>query len=213
LCGIAGDFASCLCNACRADLPFLHHACDRCGLPVTEGNWLCGRCVKSPPIAECTITAFHYRYPLDALIKHFKYKDVIRIATPLSDVLVQKIKARNFLAPEMLIPVPLHRYRLFRRGYNQAVVISRLLGSRLGIRTDATLVKRQRNTAPMFSLGASGRRQNIAGAFVVQRPCPWNSVAIVDDVITSGSTVNELARALRIAGIRHIQLWALARAD
>lgn len=213
LCGIIGDFTSCICNACLEDLPLIHHACHHCGLPVPQHAQLCGQCVISPPISECTITAFHYRYPLDALIKKLKYREIIRLAAPLSDALAQKIVERNCLLPELLVPVPMHRYRLFRRGYNQATIISRLIGKRLGIRTDASLVERQRNTAPMFSLSATQRRQNISGVFKLRGSCPWTSVAIIDDVITSGSTVNELAHTLRRAGVLRIQLWALARAD
>lgn len=213
LCGDSGQYPSCLCQACLEDLPYLIDACYRCGIPVARGVTVCGQCPGASPVADCTITAFHYRYPLDALIKQFKYKEKIRLAVPLVDMLAKKILAHTQIMPDVLIPVPLHYYRLYRRGYNQAAILSAQLGARLGIKTDPGMVFRKRITAPMFRLNAVQRRQNISGVFELKRSCTNLNVAIVDDVITSGSTVTELARTLRRGGARQIQLWALARAD
>lgn len=213
LCGDTGEYSSCLCQGCLDDLPYLIDACHRCGIPVPRDVTVCGHCTGALPAADCTITAFHYRYPVDALIKQFKYREKIRLAAPLVDVLANKILAHKQVLPDVLIPVPLHYYRLFRRGYNQAAVLSTQLGAQLGIKTDFSLVVRKRNTAPMFRLNAMQRRLNISGVFELRRACTNLNVAIVDDVITSGSTVAELARTLRRGGARQIQLWALARAD
>jgi ComF family protein len=115
--------------------------------------------------------------------------------------------------PELMIPVPLHFLRLYSRGFNQALEICRVLTKELNIPYDSTLVVRDTNTAPMAALARERRRENIRGAFRLARPLPSRSVAIVDDVITSGATSDGLAVLLREAGARHIQVWSLTRAE
>lgn len=213
LCGITGVLRNCLCADCLNDLPQGGPRCLRCGRPVPRTVTECGKCLVTPLLADRTVTAFHYTYPIDALIKQFKYHQKIRLAAPLARVLAEEILSHRQPLPEVMIPVPLHNRRLYGRGYNQAIVIADALAACLGIAVDWRLVSRIRNTAPMFSLGARQRRRNISGVFSLQRPCAYRSVAIVDDVITSGSTVNELARTLRLAGVVRIEFWALARAE
>ncbi len=111
------------------------------------------------------------------------------------------------------MPVPLHPHRLYTRGFNQSRQICSVLSWSLPLCTDTDLVIRTRNTLPMFNLEAEQRRENIEGAFQLVQHCRYKSIAIVDDIITSCSTMNELARLFHKAGVEQIQYWALARAD
>jgi ComF family protein len=110
-----------------------------------------------------------------------------------------------------LVPVPLHPGRLAERGYNQALEIARVLGGGLDLPLDSRCCHRVAATPPQAGLDEVARRRNIRGAFAVHSPLPWSRVAIVDDVVTTGSTVSELARVLRRAGVREIEVWAAAR--
>lgn len=159
------------------------------------------------------IAAFNYRYPLDGLIKQIKYKQRIRLVSPLVKILSDRIQAVSFTLPEVMVPVPLHPHRLYTRGFNQSRQICSVLSWSLPLCTDTDLVIRTRNTLPMFNLEAEQRRENIEGAFQLVQHCRYKSIAIVDDIITSCSTMNELARLFHKAGVEQIQYWALARAD
>jgi len=213
LCGVSGNHAECLCDECLQDLLQIRSACLRCGRPLQQDTPACGKCLVEPAFADRCIAAFHYQYPVDALIKRLKYRQCIRLATPLTRILSLRLAQLVAPLPEVMVPVPLHRARLYQRGFNQSVEICRLLGQRLQIPVDTACVIRSKPTRPMYDLSASERRENIAGAFRLTQPLAYQSVAIVDDVITSGSTVNELARLLRDAGVANIALWALARTE
>lgn len=211
LCGVVGHLQECLCQECLLDLPAQGNACMVCGKPTPVAVAQCGNCLADPGIADRTVVAYQYRYPLDALIKRFKYKHEIRLAVPLVSALALRLKRDAWPLPEVMIPVPLHNRRLYQRGYNQAILICRALAVHIEVPQDTGLVYRARDTLPMFRLDAKERESNIAGAFVLKQPCRYRSVAIVDDVITSGSTTRELARLLRQAGVSRIEFWALAR--
>ena len=126
-------------------------------------------------------------------------------------VLAAALAPRVEPLPARLVPVPLHRNRLRRRGYNQAVELARPLGRALGLPVAPRLCRRQRPTPAQAELTGSDRRRNVRGAFAVAAPVPRH-VAIVDDVVTTGSTVGELARVLRRAGAERVEVWAVARA-
>ena len=159
------------------------------------------------------MAAFAYSYPLDSLIKQFKYKQHIRLIAPLTNVLADQIQSRCNDLPEVMIPVPLHKHRLRSRGFNQSQLICSVLSSTLRLKIDADAVIRIRDTLPMYELDADQRSENIKGAFRLQRQCQYKSVAFIDDIITSGSTMNELAGLFLETGVKRVEFWALARAD
>jgi ComF family protein len=198
---------------CLDDLPVVGACCERCGIRMPQAAAICGRCLLEPFLADRTVTAYEYRYPVDALIKAMKYRHCLRLAVPMSRALARRIMAGAEPLPEVMIPVPLHHKRLYRRGFNQSYEICRRLYGYTHIPVDLGSVSRTRHTSPMFDLTVRQRRENITGAFKLLRPLNYRSVAIVDDVITSGATVNELARLLRRAGVNFISCWALARAE
>ncbi|WP_338055823.1 ComF family protein [Sulfurivermis fontis] len=153
-----------------------------------------------------------YRPPLDWLIQGFKFNQRLPPGRLLGQLLAQHLAGQIITPPELIVPVPLHPARLRERGYNQALELARPLARRFGIPLAHGLVRRVRATATQSLLPAGERRRNVRGAFALRRPLAARHVAIVDDVIATGSTVAELARVLRRAGAERIEVWAVARA-
>ncbi len=199
-----------LCEACRMDLPLTKSACERCGVSLACAG-LCAKCMRKPPNYDRVLTAYAYRSPVSQLIRALKYNQRLEFISAVGEGLIRLLKARQEDPPKRLIPVPLHGQRLMQRGFNQSLELARLLGRRLAIKIDPGLVRRIRATAPQFELSPKARQANVRGAFALRRPPPYESVAIVDDIVTSGATVNELARLLKRAGVKDISVWALAR--
>jgi len=140
-----------------------------------------------------------------------KFHHRLNVARLLGELLADALETHIDAAPEVLIPVPLHRSRLAQRGYNQALEIARIVARRLGIAIDIRHCTRIGRTAPQTGLDEQTRRRNVRGAFAARGPLPWRRIALVDDVVTTGSTVGELARVLRHAGAEHIEVWVTAR--
>jgi len=213
LCGGAGEGYADICGKCRAELPWLGPACRRCALPLAAEG-VCGRCVSRPddPIARTT-AVFQYHGTVTGLILGLKYGGRLSAARLLGGLMAEVLLERIGVAvPEALVPVPLHRTRLRERGFNQAVEIARPLAARLGIELDLNSCERVRNTAEQTRLDSVQRSRNLKGAFRVVRHVPYRRVAIVDDVLTTGSTVASLAGSLRATGVEEIEVWSCARA-
>ena len=211
LCGIQSNKGEGICCDCEADLPFIINGCVRCGSP-SPGFMVCGKCIVSSSHIDNIIAPFLYLYPVDTLIKNIKYKQRLSIIPSLAEHLINQLIVRPDKWPDFLVPVPLHTTRSFFRGFNQSVEICKILGRELKIPCDYSLIKRIRNTSPMFNLGTKDREKNISNAFRVTRRTEGLSIAIIDDVVTSGATGNELARLLKLRGAKRVQVWALARA-
>jgi ComF family protein len=148
---------------------------------------------------------------MDYLIKLLKFQGQLAAATLLGNLLQEALAQGTAPLPEALLPVPLHPSRMAERGFNQALEIARIVSNSMAIPIIANAVKRHRPTPPQVSLDAKTRRGNVRGAFRLQKPIQVRRVAIVDDVITTGSTVTEVARVLKKAGVKEIDVWALAR--
>ncbi|TBW56851.1 ComF family protein [Marinobacter halodurans] len=204
-----------LCPDCAADLPRNSLACRRCALPlvspgVVVGDELCGRCLTSPPDFEATVAPWLYGFPVNQLISGFKFGGHRAYGRPLAEMLATELEAGIIDRPSCLIPVPMHRQRLQARGFNQAEDIALWLSDRLGIPVCTDIVRRRRETSAQSGLNRRQRLQNLRGAFEVDSSVP-DHVAIVDDVMTTGATVQQMARALRRVGAARVQVWALAR--
>ena len=199
-----------LCPDCYQDLPRLHHACYGCGLPLQQApaSSLCGRCLRHSRVVHHTHTLFHYRPPLDRLILAAKFSRGLAQAKFLGDLLARQPATE---LPEAFLPMPLHPSRQRQRGYNQALEMARSFHhwQRPILNTQ---VIRQRPTLAQSDLNAPQRRRNVRGAFAVVSALKFNHIAIVDDVVTTGSTVNELARCLLRHGVQRVDVWACARA-
>jgi len=214
LCGASSDRTPGLCRDCRDELPWLQDACRQCARPLAgpAPDTLCGRCQSQPPAFDLTTALFHYRPPVDHLVKRFKFAEELAVGELLAAMLAARLAARTARLPRLLLPVPLHPARLHGRGFNQATEIARCIGSRLGIGVDSRACRRKRDTEAQSLLSPNARRINLRNAFAVRRPPAAAHIAIIDDVMTTGHTANELARVLREAGVDHIEVWVLARA-
>ncbi|HJS21946.1 MAG TPA: ComF family protein [Steroidobacteraceae bacterium] len=216
LCGGAGQRPVLdLCEPCAAELPWNRVACARCAAPLPAGTpagSLCGDCLRRPPRFARALVPFHYAYPLDRLVKDFKYHGRLAYGRVLGTLCVQHLRAHAGPLPELLVPVPLHPARHRERGFNQSGEIARHVAATLGIALDERLCRRARATVDQTTLSARERRQNLRGAFVLERKPAARHIAILDDVLTTGSTANELARTLLRGGVKQVSVWAVARA-
>ncbi len=205
--GVAGRDA---CPACLASLPWLERGCRRCALPlpvVETADALCGACRQSASPLERVQAAFLYDAPVDGLLRRFKFHHDLAAGRLLSQLMAERLAGVD--RPQALVPVPLHASRLRRRGYDQALELARPLARHLGLPL-VTGLRRVRATAAQSELDAATRRRNLRNAFAAAGPLPAH-VALVDDVMTTGATVQAAARALRRAGVARVDAWVCAR--
>jgi len=198
-----------LCPHCAAELPRLEQPCELCGHPVpTVGDRRCGQCLRHPPPWDRLFALADYGFPYRPLIHQLKYGH-----QPLPALLMGRQMAAALPVapwPEVLLPVPLHWWRAWRRGYNQAEELAQALGQASGIPVDARLLRRVRATAPQTRLSRRERRRNLAKAFMVAEH-GYRHVALVDDVVTTGSTATILTGLLRSSGVNTVEVWAVCR--
>jgi ComF family protein len=223
LCALCGNSSqSTLCAAC--DAHYWNEArlrCTVCAVPLVGGRraaasrYRCDDCADAPPSFDATLTLADYRAPLDLLARGLKF----RARTALGDEFAARL-ARTFAdacgdtpgeRPDVVAPVPLSRRRLIERGYNQAWQIAKPLARALQVRADATLVRRIAHTSPQSRLDRDTRRRNVAGAFTVTKPVRGLHVAVVDDVMTSGATLDALAHTLKTAGAARVTNFVALR--
>ena len=194
-----------LCAACDADLPRLDEPlCPRCALP-SPGGAMCGRCLTDAPAYDATRAAIAYDFPGDALVHALKFRGELALAPLLAALLAQRIGAERV---DCVVPVPLSAERLRRRGYNQAVEIARHLHRQA---LELALCERTRDAPPQMELPYEARQRNVRGTFRCTRKLIGASVAVVDDVMTTGATLDELARTLKEAGALRVVNWVVAR--
>ena len=196
-----------------AELPWLTSGCHQCAQPVTAlapGN-RCGACQRRPPAFDATTALFHYRPPVDYLLKRLKFASDLSIAPLLGSLLARQLGLRQTPLPGLLVPVPLHHSRVRERGFNQATELARALGKQLHIPMAQRLCRRQRRTEAQSRLPPAARRLNLRNAFTVSGAPDNRHIAIIDDVMTTGHTANELARVLKQAGAECIEVWVIAR--
>jgi ComF family protein len=201
----AGPPHNLLCAACDADLPRLAPVrCPRCALDSPRGE-LCGRCLAEAPHYDATVAALAYEFPADALVHALKFRGELALAPLLGGFLLKEIQNQEI---DCVIPVPLSARRLRERGYNQAVEIARhVTRSKL----ELALCVRSRDTPAQMDLPYSERQRNVRGAFRCTRPLIGQKVAVVDDVMTTGATLNEIASVLKGAGASRVVNWVVAR--
>jgi len=214
LCGGPGTTRHDLCHDCLTALPRVAVACPTCALPLPDAAPVidCGHCRQRPPPFAATRAAFSYGPPLDRLIQELKFGQRLSHARLLGELLAEYLAAQNGPRPELLLPVPLHWRRQRGRGFNQALELARPVAQRLGVKLCADGCRRLRDTAAQSGLNADARRRNVRGAFAVKAPVGGRRVTLLDDVVTTGHTVTELARAVLAAGAERVEVWCVARA-
>jgi ComF family protein len=201
-----------LCRDCEADLPRAARGCAFCAAPVAQGSIVCAACLSRRPAFDGAFAPYRYEFPLVELIHRLKYGGQVAIARILGMLLARRLAERGAPAVDAVVPVPLHPSREARRGYNQAGEIARFAAEILKLPVAGRLAMRVRATEEQAALPAIVRRVNVSGAFAVREGPVPPAVAIVDDVLTTGSTADALAQALKRAGCRRVEVWAVARA-
>jgi ComF family protein len=202
--------AMAICPACARDLPWNEHACPRCAAPQTHDQ-PCRPCLRRAPQFDSAWAAFRMEPPVQQAIHALKYHASFVDARLLGQLLATRLRGCGRALPDLLLPMPLHRSRLLRRGYNQALEVARVIGRELGLAVPHALAQRTRATADQIGKTAAQRRRNVRGAFAVSGAVAGRHVALIDDVMTTGATLDELARACRAAGAAQVQAWAIAR--
>lgn len=212
LCGEDGQRDRDLCVACENALPRNEPACARCGIALPGPDVkTCGACMKNQPAFDATHAVFQYRDNIRFLIHHLKFHAGYASARLLGQLMADTLQHIDE-KPDCIIPVPLHPARYRERGFNQSIEIARLLSRRMKIPLALNTCIRIRKTLSQSELHADERRANMKGAFICKRTLQGKRIALIDDVVTTGTTVNELACVLRRAGAEHIQICAVARA-
>jgi ComF family protein len=213
LCGKPTQTRQDICSGCKAGLPLNERHCRCCAQPLASSaarNSLCGRCQKNPPAFDSCFAAFRYQQALVQLHHNFKFKRKLAAGRLLAELMAELLTASPRSMPELLIPVPLHAHRLRERGFNQALELSRVLSALLSVDLDADSLVRTRHTRAQSSLPRNQRSRNIRNAFRAASPIGCTHVAVVDDVMTTGVTVNEIARVLRREAVGRIEVWVVA---
>ena len=210
-CFLCGDIsAQAICEDCLNDLPYLKTACVCCGmnLPISD---ICGNCASNPPIFNQAKALFPYSYPVNILIQVAKFQGNFAILKLLGDLMGQGFK--NEKQPDVLIPIPLHFKRLHKRGYNQSLEIAKRIAFHTGTHINNEVCQRIKDTAQQALLSTKERRRNLKNAFsITNLPKKWQHIVLIDDVMTTGSTANELSKVLFSAGAQRVDVWCCAHA-
>ena len=197
-----------LCEACERELPASATACPRCALPGSQLTE-CGACLAAPPHFDASRAAFSYAFPIDALVQALKYGGQLALAGWFAQELLKRLGQPSGV--DLIVPLPLHPARMAERGFNQAAEIAKALARASGIAMDAHIAKRLRNTAAQTGLPWREREANMRQAFGCERELSGLSIAVIDDVMTTGATLNEFARTLKQSGAARVENWVVAR--
>jgi len=197
--------------------PIASPLCFLCGTPFAGAgtDHVCGSCSTSSPRYDAARAALAYEGASRDLIHAFKYRNKTHLRRPLAlltlERLAEFIQSRR---PDLIMPVPLHRKKLSSRGFNQALLLGEIFSHRLNVPLDRWNLRRIRWTVPQVNLAAGDRRANVKGAFAIHDPAQVNGrrVLLVDDVLTTGSTVEECGRVLKTAGAGDVTVVTVARA-
>ena len=198
------------CSNCNLALPRVEYPCQICATP---GNYdgICGRCLIDPPYYDCALVPFEFKNPISKLIHQFKYNHQFYACKPLIKDLHRLVEISNQPLPDLIIPIPLHPYRLITRGFNQSSLIAKTLAKRLDIPYNNRLLTRYKYGKPQVQLSAKQREKAVKNVFKLKQKINTRHIALVDDVITTSHTVNQAAKALTKFGVEKISVWALTR--
>lgn len=197
-----------VCAACEADLPHLAGPlCTVCALP-SPGGTHCGACQSRPPHFDATTAAFRYAFPIEHVVQRLKYRHRLPLADWLAGALAARIGNPDV---DCIVPLPLSAPRMRERGFNQAQELARPLARKFGLPLASDACIRVLDNAPQASLPWKARQANIRHAFECRLDLSGKTIAVVDDVMTTGATLNEFARVLKQHGAARVQNWVIAR--
>ena len=215
-----------LCEYCDADLPWLRTACRRCGTPRATPVERCPACPRQAPSLDRTLASFVYAPPIDRLVADIKFHGRLTSAPLLAALLARTIVAAHPPSaagdmpdeplPEAIVPVPLSTRRLLRRGHDQAWLLAAgvqqvLCDAGHPIAFAGGALRRVKHTPAQSAQAQAARLRSLVGAFRVPAALPYRHVALLDDVFTTGATLDAAAVALRAAGVARVDAWVVAR--
>lgn len=217
LCDGVGHNGLDLCEVCLDSLSLNVACCSRCAMPIEHQSppdtILCGSCLNEKSAITRTIAPYIFAYPADYIVRSLKFNFEEKYARLMGELLANKVQEARISLPEYLMPVPLHRQRYLERGFNQAELMTKFCGSRLDLPILQNRLIRYYNTQAQSRLDRRLRKKNLRGAFQVPRGAPMpRHIALIDDVITTGSTVGEISQVLLKSGVERVDVWAFARA-
>ncbi len=211
LCGMASHRAMDLCEPCERALPWNLNACPLCALPQESRiSRRCAECQQDAPFPDGVCSPFLYEDDIAKLLSRAKFSAGFAGLSLISELCTTQFGA-HAPKPDVLMPIPLSWRRMARRGYNQSALIARHVGKALNIPVDLRALKRKRHTPPQSELSRSARLKNLRGAFEVRGDLSGTSVAIVDDVLTTGATAVAASKSLKQAGAERVTVWVCAR--
>jgi ComF family protein len=182
---------------------------------VPESVTVCGACIKKPPLFDSASASVDYGHPWDQLIARFKFNAALDLSSAFADLMVRTHRISGHALPELVLPVPLSTQRLRERGYNQSWELTRRVGRRLQVSADAHLLLRVKDTPHQLAFPPAKRAANVRGAFAVEPTrlvqLRGRRVTVIDDVMTTAATANEVAAVLRQAGAAEVHFWVIAR--
>ena len=203
-----------LCIECEKSLPWLKNVCNYCAAPLDfTTQSACGACLKKPlPFYKLCIL-FSYTDIIKKLVTGLKFQQQLIYAHILGTLLAEKINSQyqSEKLPDIIIPIPLHKNRLYERGFNQAIELARPISKKLNIPIEYKRCKRVINTTAQSKLLANQRANNMKNAFVAHQDLAYQHIALLDDVMTTGHTLIEMSRALYDVGVKRIDVWCCAR--
>lgn len=172
---------------------------------------LCGECQQEPPPWQHCVAAFEYRQPVRQLVNRYKHHSDLTCGRVLAELLSNHLQNSLSEPPDLLIPVPLHWRRQLVRGFNQSYDLARMLSARLDIPCSNRHLRKRRHTTAQHSLPRAQRKRNLRGVFEVRRPVAGLRIALIDDVVTTGSTARALTRLLLESGAARVDVWCISR--
>jgi len=223
---LTGEKAA-ICESCYQALPWNTNSCSQCALPLAHplnmttetSTILCGRCQRQTPYYDCSYSIFRYEGDVVQMVHQLKFQQNLvyskLMATMFSENISERLNASasaSVCIPDCLLPVPLHKKRLRQRGFNQSIELARTLSKNLNITLNIGDLMRVRATVSQSGLDARQRKKNIRAAFALREGFSASHVAIIDDVVTTGSTVNEIAKLLKASGVERVDVYSFARA-
>ncbi len=203
-----------LCKACETRFIRLNSCCSRCATSFASHsleNNICGNCQKQPPAFDKVYAPFVHQGNIRHLINDLKFNNAYKNARLLAELLAQHISIKCTLKPELIIPMPLHPQRYRERGFNQSLEIAKIVSQLLKIPYSTTHCQRIKNTAHQINLTGKQREQNIKQAFKLSMPIKHKHIVIIDDVMTTGATANELAKIFKTGGVKRVDIWVCSR--
>ena len=199
-----------LCEKCLQLISLNATCCEICARPLTQ-NLVCGQCQKIPPFFDRALTPLLYVDPVDRFLCGLKYREQFSFARFAAGVMTNHALKTGQKAPDMICPVPMTSKTLRKRGFNQSAFIGQLIAWQLGIPMSSNLILKTRDTAHQSDLKAKERQNNLKGAFECKRQVRGRHIVVVDDVLTTGATANEISKTLKKNGASRVDIWACAR--